>query len=391
MRTTDTDINMSIAIVVIAYNRLASIQRLIKSLLAAEYFGDSIDLIISIDNSGSATIVDYARSIVWPHGHIKIIEQEVRLGLKAHVLKCGSLTSEYDHLCVFEDDLYASPGFYRFAKNASLHFSGMEKIAGISLYTHEWNQYVNRPFVPMRDGHDVFLLQVASSWGQVWSRKSWSAFETWMAGKKDEDLPSHLLPKEVSNWSPKSWLKFHNKYLAETNQFFVYPRESLSTNFSDAGEHAIENSIYQVSLLEKPKKIYCFPSSANDCVQYDSFFENMGYSKCLGISADQLDVNLYGNRSSKKRYLLSTLRLKYKAVASFGLKMRPIDLNIIHGIEGNGIYLYDTSMLSGGSRRKEFGLNKLLYDVRFNAKKELLIAAMILYINAILRKIGIIS
>lgn len=389
MTATSTDINMSMAIVVIAYNRLASVQRLIKSLLAAEYFGDSIDLIISIDNSGTTTVSDYARTIVWPHGAIKIIEQKLRLGLKAHVIKCGNLTSEYDNLCVFEDDLYASPGFYLYAKQASLHFNCMEKIAGISLYTHEWNPYVNRPFVPTKDGHDVFLLQVASSWGQVWSKKGWGAFMDWMVGKKDEDLPSHILPKEVSNWSSKSWLKFHNKFLAETNQFFVYPRESLCTNFSDAGEHAIENTVYQVSILVKPKKAYSFPSTVNDSVQYDPFFENMGYSKCVGLSEEQLDVNLYENRVNTKRYLLTSRRLNYKIVASYGLKMRPIDLNIFYGIGGEGIYLYDTSISNTDGRRQDYKLGKLLYDLRFNAKKELLLASFVLCANAILKRLGV--
>lgn len=110
------------AIVIIGYNRLVSLKRLVGSLLKADYFGDKVDLIISLDNCGERLLVDYAESIVWPYGQRKIIAHEVRLGLKKHVLKCGELTDTYENLCVLEDDLYVSPGFYAFAKSAVAHF-----------------------------------------------------------------------------------------------------------------------------------------------------------------------------------------------------------------------------------------------------------------------------
>lgn len=378
-----------LAVVVIAYNRLTSIQRLIKSLVSADYLGEKVDLFISIDNSGNSVVADYANQIEWAHGELKIIVHQVRLGLKAHVLSCGSLVRDYDAVCVFEDDLYASPGYYTFAKQALLHFKELNGVAGISLYAHSWNPYVNRPFIPVNDGYDVFFLQVASSWGQIWSRASWSKFVKWMESRVDDDLHSDCLPKEVSNWSAKSWLKYHNKYLVDTNQFFVYPRESLSTNFSDTGEHAIENTVYQVPILTRPVASYRFPSTLEDGVQYDAFFENRSYANTLGLREDQLDVNFYGNREKKKRYLLTIERLGYKVVTSFGMKLRPIDLNVLLSIEGEGIYLYDTTVFESNRMRRFSKIAKLLYDMRISSKKDLLLAVGYLYLMSLLKKFGV--
>lgn len=40
-------------------------------------------------------------------------------------------------------------------------------------------------------------------------------------------------------------------------------------------------------------------------------------------------------------YILSTQQLDMKVVKSYALKMRPIELNILEDIPGNGIYLYE--------------------------------------------------
>lgn len=389
MHNSIANINPEMAIVIMAYNRINSLKRLISSILSAEYSGDGVDLIVSIDLSDTRDVIDYAKTINWKHGKLIIIEQEVRLGLKQHVLKCGNITRNYSAICVFEDDLYVSPNFYNFAKLAFTHFEKIECIAGVSMYTHQWNPYVNRPFTPVQDGFDVYLMQIASSWGQIWWEKDWSQFIEWLANKTDEDLHSYYLPKEVANWSTKSWLKFHNGYLVEENKFFVYPREALSTNFSDAGEHAVENTTYQIPILIKSKLQYNFPISINEFTQYDAFFENLNYSKYLKIDHEDLDVNLYGNKPTSKKFVLTTQNLQFKKIKSFGLKMRPIDLNIIFNITGDTIYLYDTSIKV--NKKSFFNRNyykKILYDLRTESKKELFFASMILYYRAFLHRIG---
>jgi hypothetical protein len=375
------------AVVVIAYNRLSSLQRLIHSLCKASYLGDKVDLVISLDHCGQDSLIRFADSVLWPYGAKRVIAHKTRLGLKSHVLKCGDLTKEYNSICVFEDDLFASPGFYAFAKQASQHFIEWDLVAGISLYSHQWNPYVDRPFGAIEDRFDVFFLQVAQSWGQVWNRRSWQDFVEWMREKTDETLVTPLLPAEVSNWSSRSWLKFHNRYLIDVGKYFVYPRQSLSTNFSEQGEHAGSTATYQVPLLLDVKDRYYFPDSPNALVKYNAFFENISIPDFLGVDKTMVDVSLYGNCITGKRYLLTTDALNYKVIKSYGLLLRPIDANVVLDIPGTGIYLYDTSK---PERNEASGLMsdspRFLYEIRAGSWRAFLKASALLLARALLRR-----
>ena len=108
----------NIAIVVIGYNRPNSMQRLLNSLKVAEYYLDDVPLIISIDNSGSNNVKEVAEKFIWPYGKKTIKTYNKRLGLKKHILECGKYTLSYKNIIVLEDDIYVSPVFYKFAKEA---------------------------------------------------------------------------------------------------------------------------------------------------------------------------------------------------------------------------------------------------------------------------------
>lgn len=369
------------AIVVITYNRLVSLKRLINSLLDAEYLEDKIDLIVSMDCSGDQSLRLYIESIKWPFGDITKIFHKERLGLKKHVLFCGNLTEKYENLFVFEDDLYASNSFYVFGKQAIEFYKNDENIAGISLYTYQWNQYVNKSFTPLSDDSDVFFMQIASSWGQIWQKNRWKSFISWMKNKTEEDLKKiDNLPSAVSNWSEHSWLKYHHAYLAETNKFFVYPRVSLSTNFSDPGQHAFLDSTYQVDLQHRVKENYIF-CKLEDGVKYDSFYENVDI-KIDGY--DDLVIDLYGSKKEKGNYCLTTLNLPFKIEKCYALRMRPHELNVMNNIEGNQIFLFNMNI-----KRKNIRIIKsisYLYYYRLNNRKVLLGMWLYLIKSAIFRK-----
>lgn len=376
----------NIAIVAITYNRLNSLKRLIGSLLAADYLDDKVDLIISMDHSGDKKQEEYINNIEWPHGNLIKKIHPKKLGLRKHVLFCGDLTDEYEHLCVFEDDIYVSPGFYIFAKEAVEYYKDCKDIAGISLYQYQWNQYVNQSFTPLADKYDVYFLQVASSWGQVWSREKWKSFTEWMINKEDYDLSQISgLPAIVSGWSENSWLKYHHAYLVDTNKFFVYPRVALSTNFSDPGQHAILDSTYQVDLLFDIKKSYRF-CRLIDGICYDGFFENL---KLEIVDYDDLTIDLYCNKKVYNKYLLSTAILPFKVERSYALRMRPHELNVINDISGKGIYMYNTEVISTKISKCDTFLNnseKNLYSLKINTRKPLLGMWSNLLFKAIKRK-----
>lgn len=356
------------AIVAIGYNRPDSMSRLLNSLSKADYCGDTIPLIISIDNSGKDDTYSVAEKFNWKHGEKIIKTYPERLGLRNHVLECGNLTKQYENIAVFEDDIYVSEYFYRFTKQAIDLYGNDDRIAGIALYSHHWDQNSGRPFQPLVDKHDVYFMQYACSWGQVWSRDKWQSFIEWYKVNDGEILSSPDLPQNVSRWGDNSWLKYHIKYCIETNRFFVYPRTALSTNFSDTGQHNSEESNgYQVPIQTDFKRDYILPGFEDSRVKYDAFFELVNIGENLQIKDDDICVDLYGTKANrqKKRYWLTLESADYGVVKSFGMAMRPVEMNIIENIEGNIIKLYDTEIKVKTAKTKTNLLKlKTGYDVK---------------------------
>jgi hypothetical protein len=356
-------------IVVIGYNRIDSIQRLMSSLLTA-YYSDMVDLIISIDNSGTDRVEKYAESINWPYGKKIIRTFPERMGLKNHVLTCGNYINEYDldALIVLEDDLFVAPDFYNFANQAVEKYASNPDVAGISLYSHSWNVNADRPFTPVYKGYDVFCIQYPQSWGQVWMKKQWNDFYQWYKENKFENLDKSRVPENVLGWPETSWLKYHVEYCIDANKYFVYPYQSLTTNYADAGTHyAFSTNKMQVPLSQGIGKLYTFPDELDDTSVYDAYYENAQLGRVLKINEDNFEVDLFGMKkkySSSCRYLLTTGKQEYKVVQSFGLQMRPWELNVIYQVPGNEIYLYDMEDGDKVPNTKHLSLIHWVYDTR---------------------------
>ncbi len=62
-------------------------------------------------------------------------------------------------------------------------------------------------------------------------------FKRWYEENKEFDRADDF-PDFMTNWT-KSWLKYHNKYCVTQNKYFVYPYNSYTTCFSEAGEHSV--------------------------------------------------------------------------------------------------------------------------------------------------------
>lgn len=290
---------MKPAIVIVTYNRPASLNRLLSFLSRAVFDSPDISLVISIDYQASILhdeVVKIANDFDWKYGFKKIIEHRNNLGLKAHVLLCGDLSEEYGAVIVLEDDIVVSPYFYNYALQTLRVYNNDTNIAGISLYGNEWSQVADRSFSPAQNGSDVYFFQNAQSWGQVWSYNMWREFKEWYLTHKDFEIDKNI-PDNVRNWSVKSWLKYHIWYCVQKNKYFVYPYVSLSTNYSDLGEHLKGDSTYfQVPVLMGKRAQYCMPEFNESSVKYDVYYERQELGPFLGIADDDLCVDLYGKK-----------------------------------------------------------------------------------------------
>lgn len=334
---------MKIAICTIAYNRLDSIKRLLESLSKA-YYHTTVTLIISIDKSDNETVVEYANSFMWNYGEKRVVAHQNNLGLKKHILSIGEYLQEFDAIVVLEDDITVAQNFFNYTIQTVEKYYDNNQIAGISLYNYPLSYHNWKPFVPLHSDSDVYLIQVASSWGQIWMKNQWNAFKEWYEDHNDEFQYEPHLPKSICLWGKNSWLKYHMKYCIEENKYFVFPYISLSTNNSDAGTHSSrKNTIFQSPVLFGEKTEY----NLNPTIIYDGFFESEQLYKILDVPKEKLCIDFYGCKQNamKCKYWLTTSICDYKVVKSFSLEQKPYEYNIINNIEGMDIFLYDTEVI----------------------------------------------
>lgn len=334
------------ALIAIGYNRPDSMNRLLASLAIANY-SEEVDLIISIDNSGTDSVARVAHNFQWQFGQKIINEEQNRLGLRNHILKCGDFLNKYEAVAVFEDDIVASPAFFSYMVQTVEKYAEDDRIAGISLYTHLWNVNVSYPFVPAPSRYDVFAMQFAQSWGQIWMKNQWMEFKKWYLENSEKIHPQANIPEFVTRWSDKSWLKYHIKYCIDNNKYFIYPYHSYTTCFEEPGEHAV----YQEDTLQVPMATDIselrLPDNFLNTVRYDAFFEREDcIGSWIGISEDELTIDCYGSKTNliqDKRYLLSSRVLDYRIIKTFGLRMRPMEANVQFSVNGDNLFLYDTA------------------------------------------------
>lgn len=365
---------MKIGICCITYNRIDSLKRLLKSLEKADYKGQSPTLLISIDKSDTNIIEDFANNYIWKYGEKKIYTHTENLGLRKHVLECGSRIEDYDALIVLEDDITVSPFFYDYALQTIQKYQHDERIAGISLYNFPINYQTRLPFNPVKSNYDVFMMSCAQSWGQIWMKKQWHNFIQWYE-KNNENFNLPYLPQALNEWPKSSWLKYHTRYCIEENKYFIYPYEALSTNNNDLGTHVKErtSNFFQSIMQLFPKTKYLLPNLEECPVIYDGFFEPKFLGSYLNIDNSNLCTNLYGTKPNclLKKYLLTREILPFKIVKGFSLKYKPIEANIIWNIEGQDILLYDTTQTIKNNHHKKD--NKTFYDYLYGNAIEKLI------------------
>ena len=349
-----------VAIVAVGYNRLQSMKRLLTSIASASYSEDNVPLVISIDASGDEELYSYVKSFQWEHGE-KILNIETkRLGLVSHIFQCCSLTKYFKAVTILEDDLYVSPYFYDYICAAVDKYGDSDSVAGISLYTPLAYGYANLPFVPLRDNTDTFLYQDVSTWGECFTEKMWVRFQEWYLKNRERDFQEVPMPELIKRWS-KAWSRYYNAYVVENNLTFVYPYDSYTTNFSDAGVHGTTGTNEVQVPIVWNKKVFIM-KEPEEMVSYDIFANNEAIYQSIGLLKDDLTLDLYGMvNKTNKRYLLTPRVLNYKVVKSFGLAFRPIELNVIKDIAGENIFLYDTSIAEKNRRKESDNQNVLLW------------------------------
>lgn len=339
---------MRIAIVIAAFNRPKSLQRLLKSLQQAHYH-TNVDVIISIDNGvQEQEVAGVANDFTWSRGSKEVVQHNHHMGLKQHLLTCGSLAKSYDAFVLLEDDLLVSPEFFSYVHQALPYYMGDATIAGISLYHQHYQHALLVPFYPAGDNTDVYFMQYPSSWGAIYTNTQWEEFTTWLEVKEPSIL--NLLPDNIRNWPASSWKKWMAAYLVDTNKYYVYPRTALTTNMGDEGEHHSNDSNHLQVPLQMGSRDWKLSTLATSKAVYDVYMElNSRLIKGIDdINLEDIEIDLNGLKPKdfiKKEYTLTTKKGN-NPIMQWGLQLKPVELNVMMGLEGTTINLCKTADLT---------------------------------------------
>lgn len=341
---------MNPAIVIPAFSRVTSLERLLESVVAADVPAGT-PLILAVDRpteerhrSGNAAVLELARRFPWPHGQKDVVIHPSPLGLVGNVFYCGELAEEYGAIILLEDDLVVSARFYDYACQATSFYGDDPRLAGISLNTLWFNGFTHQPFIPLLDDGDVFFLKLSTPQGQVYTAAQWAAFAGWMAASNTRVSAADEVHELFIPFPSDDWLATKAKYLAATNRYYVYPRESLTTNFGEPGTHFTQpTTLFQVP-LQQFRQAYRFQSFDAAVAVYDGFYELL--PDRLDRLTDQLrglsyDVDLYASKAPhqlRAEYTVTTRRCR-APLQTFARQMRPLEANVIAGISGDGISL----------------------------------------------------
>lgn len=354
-------------VVVIGYNRIESLRRLLEAISGAHYQYNDIKLIISLDGGASQNVIDLANDFDWKYGKKEVVTHDINLGLRKHIIECGNYSVMYDAAIVFEDDILPSPYYYDYATSAVNYYDKEKKVFAISLYSISWIGYCKGEFIPVLTEYDAYFAQMESSWGECFIGKQWKNFEQWYRENENKLEYNKEVPLEIQNWK-NSYCKYIAYYLIEKDLYYVTPYISLTTNCGDAGTHVkIKSTAYQVPMM-MGKKEYKFPYYG-EAQKYDMFYNNIDIKKYLAktcrIAEKELCLDYYGIRRDYTgyKYCLSTRKLKYHCIKSFGKILRPWEQNIFCNINGSSIYLYDLT------RRSNVRKRTIISDVEYDLKE----------------------
>jgi hypothetical protein len=322
---------MDIAIVIPCFKRVNTLVDLCDSLLKADYCGDRVSLVFSIDYAEGSEVPSFADAFSWPYGNKTVIRHEKNIGLRNNILSCGDLTEKYDAVIILEDDLEVMPAFYQFAKAATVFYNGEDRIAGISIYHYFLEEMTWNMFIPIDEGYDCYFVKWASSWGQLWTRDQWRKFRQWY--ETHQDISSMEIPKRVKNWSG-SWKKFYIAYLTDTNRYFVFPNKSFVYNgYKGNGTHSVASKIAITSSPLATGEYNCFRFAKLDDIsyRYDAYFQLEPREIQIERMSYLVDFDLFGHKEVFHSPFVITSRKckKEDIIYSFDAGMLPLELNIL--------------------------------------------------------------
>lgn len=360
---------------VYAYNRRASLDRLLRSLSNADYNGDNVTLEFFVDGGAPRYVTDHIHSFRWSHGPPpRITQRKDRVGLMNNIVE--SWDPAEDEVCDFaimlEDDTEVSPHFYYYAKSLLVHsdYRSDADLVGISLYTPKWNEikYPNVVFkVPTSDR--LFLMQLPCSWGALYFPWHWRDFRRYFderrkfenGGGLDVGVNVPPLPENArSNSWERSWKRYYIEYMFYRGLVMLYPnfreQNGLSTTHRERGEHtgrkvakankARSDKLTKVTKTERARYIQTLVAFRSE-LDRELNFTNPPRLKGMKV------VNLFHRASSREEIKA------HGTITSFGKKAENTRKEYLDKVHGKRFCAFD---VYGQREPPSNGKKYFLYD-----------------------------
>lgn len=234
-------------VIVITYNRPASLNKLLKSLDNLELDGDRATLEIWIDRSvkgiANPETVQIAESFRWRRGPTRVHIQQTHVGIMGQWIDTWRPQHGSSELgIIIEDDISVSPFAYRWLRAVHRYYRNRTDFAGASLTSDQMSILSSNPKGPLAapKNHTVLMYKCLGTWGFAPNPTHWRLFQEWFHRHKPSAAP-HLRPYvEVPGILPTQWYKhFERTGRADSmwEMWFIYYMhiEQLYTVYNNLG------------------------------------------------------------------------------------------------------------------------------------------------------------
>lgn len=365
---------MKPVIVVNAFRRPLSLQRLLKSLLLANIEQDT-HIVFSLEYGAADEVVKQVTEFKWPYGNKTILTKDEKLGLINHFIFCGDLTAKYGTIIYLEDDLFVGTDFQKYTHAVLAAYGDEQQLAGFSLNALWFNGYLHQPFRPVDDGNPCFFLQVPWYQGQVYTARQWQHFRDWYNNYKGVNHTLQMHPVFKNYQLTDDWFPVKTQYLIETGNYYCFPRVAQCVNFGDKGTHFKNKTDFFQTELALHFADSKFKGFADSLAVYDSFFELLP-SRFKVLASELMDIDFEADLNATKdislvtsEYLITPVK-PVKYLRKYALDMRPQELNIVYNIEGEYFYLAKRKDIPGAAARNNIFYNQFYYHNRFKLTRK---------------------
>lgn len=233
-------------------------RRLLTSLAAADYYGDTVALTINLEQTADIVTQAVVRNFVWRD--LRVRHRVVLGGLLPAIVESWYPHNNDSYGLLLEDDIELSPHFYAWLKFTVLFYrytsnqrAASGSLFGISLYAQhmlelrpEGRRPFNAPDLFAQSGFpplSPYRNQVACSWGALYFGETWREFHTFLGLRLAEtsvSLATVILPNVRSNAWHASWKRYHHELAHLRGYTMLYPNfphAALSTNHLEVGVH----------------------------------------------------------------------------------------------------------------------------------------------------------